>query len=74
MSIGKWKRAICYWQKFDCAAYDSGLCVALASTQFKRGRCPFYKTREQVALEEKRAKERRENEEYARMLRRKLHG
>ena len=56
MRSGKTESPICYWQKFDCNAYDSGVCIALASTQFKRGRCPFYKSREQAELEKQRAR------------------
>lgn len=60
MRSGKWQCPICYWQKFDCAAYDSGICIALSSTYFKRGRCPFYKSKKQVMAE--RAKEREKKE------------
>lgn len=54
----KWERPICYWQKFDCFAYESGVCDAMTSTNFSRGRCPFYKTVAQVREERKRTEKR----------------
>ena len=48
---------------FDCAAYDHGVCIALTDVNFKRGRCPFFKSRNQVMLERLKARERKERNE-----------
>ena len=37
-------------EKEDCFGYEEGHCIALDDSRFKKG-CPFFKTREQVAIE-----------------------
>lgn len=58
-----WECPVCYWQMFDCQAYDYGICIALTDVNFKRGRCPFFKSRNQVMLERLKARERKKRNE-----------
>lgn len=39
----------------NCFANKDGRCTALADTKFKNGICPFYKTPEQFAIDDKKA-------------------
>lgn len=41
----------CNQNRVDCFAYVNEYCCALSDTHFK-GKCVFYKTREQVTLED----------------------
>lgn len=54
----KWEAPICYEVKMDCHSYDSGVCTLLESTSFKRGYCPFYKSRERAAAEKRKSEKR----------------
>ena len=45
MRNGRLENPPCYYQMQDCAANYGGVCLALQSTRFKRGYCPFYKSR-----------------------------
>lgn len=47
----------CEQDRCDCAMYQRGSCLSLTDTHF-RGACPFYKTREQAALEREQVRER----------------
>ena len=49
---------ICYSVMLDCFAYDSGTCRVLSNTNFEKGKCPFYKTREQTKEERARTMKR----------------
>lgn len=46
MSTGLWEQPPCYYQMQDCAANQSGVCLALQNTRFKSGYCPFYKAKD----------------------------
>lgn len=35
----------------ECAAYEGGRCIVLTDNDFGGRKCPFFKTREQVAKE-----------------------
>jgi hypothetical protein len=48
MRNGRLDNPPCYYQMQDCAANYGGVCLALQSTRFKRGYCPFYKSRSGV--------------------------
>jgi hypothetical protein len=48
MRTGTLDNPPCYYQMQDCAANYGGVCLALQSTRFKRGYCPFYKSRSGV--------------------------
>lgn len=43
----------CEGKKKDCFAYLNGRCRALCDGDFKKKDCPFYKTKQQKALEDK---------------------
>ena len=49
---------ICYEVKQDCFMYWYGVCRLLKSTNFRRGRCPFYKTVQQADEDTKKAEKR----------------
>jgi hypothetical protein len=48
MRTGTLDNPPCYYQMQDCAANYGGVCLALQNTRFKRGYCPFYKSRSGV--------------------------
>jgi hypothetical protein len=50
MRTGTLDNPPCYYQMQDCAANYGGVCLALQSTRFKRGYCPFYKSRSGVQI------------------------
>ena len=49
---------ICYEVRQDCFMYRYGVCKLLTSTHFRRGKCPFYKSVEQAAVDTMKAENR----------------
>lgn len=49
---------ICEKQHTDCFAHSNGRCAILCNTDFKGKDCPFYKTEEQCAKENRQRRER----------------
>lgn len=46
---------LCYQRRITCFAFESGHCVILTNTRFKK-KCPFFKTTQQVISETKKHK------------------